>query len=145
MANQWMYEMINVIDVWREGYTGEGVTIRINDDGVDIDNEEFVDRFDDVTNSCNEYLPNDPTSDNDHGTIVAGIILGNADNGHCAVGIAYKAKFSSCDVFNNPLSRAEILEYKIDTFDISQNSWGPLYVTTIAKNLTTVQMMTVSH
>ncbi len=143
MANQWMYEMINVIDVWADGYTGDGITIRINDDGVDVSNREFDGRFDDATNSCEDYSSND--SKFDHGTVVAGIILGNADNKHCAVGIAYEAKFSSCDVVNNPLSRAEDLEYKIDTFDISQNSWGPLYVTTIAKNLTNVQMMTVSH
>lgn len=95
--------MINVIDVWKEGYTGKGVTIRINDDGVDVDNKEFFDRFDDIENSCEQYLPQDTTSDkpDDHGTVVAGIILGNASNEHCAVGIAYGAKFSSCDVINS--------------------------------------------
>ncbi len=118
MANKWMYEMINVLDVWEEGFTGKGVSIRINDELVDYRNKEFLDRFD-KENSCEDYDPKNIVKN--HGTAVAGIILGEANNGHCATGIAYNARFSSC-YFNIAL------DHKIETFDISNNSWGLEYV-----------------
>ena len=121
-GSQWMFEMINVIDVWETyGLTGKGVTIRINDDGVNVDNEELSDRFDNVENSCDNYRP---LVDNpgDHGTAVAGIILGNADNNLCSVGIAHEAKFSSCNLFPS-FTHPELI-FKLETFDISQNSIG---------------------
>ncbi len=121
-GNSWMYNMINVVDVWRDyGFKGEGIKIRINDDGVDVNNLEFLDRFDDVENSCESYLP--AGQDDDHGTRVAGIIVGNADNDLCAVGIAHKAKFSSCNFFSGE-APSTLLAYKFETFDISQNSIG---------------------
>ena len=120
-GNSWMYDMINVVSVWEDyGYTGEGIKIRINDDGVYVNNLEFSGRFDDVQNSCESYLP---VGQDDHGTAVAGIILGNADNDLCAVGIAHKAKFSSCNFFTGE-APSTLLAYKFETFDISQNSIG---------------------
>jgi subtilisin family serine protease len=126
-GSQWVFEMTNVIDVWETyGLTGKGVTIRINDDGVFVDNLEFADRFDDLENSCNQYLPR--TSDTEgHGTAVAGIILANANNDLCSVGIAHEAKFSSCNFFVEG-AIYDALAYKLETFDISQNSIGMPYV-----------------
>jgi hypothetical protein len=34
------------------GYEGEGIVVRIADDGVDVNNEEFEGRFDKIENSC---------------------------------------------------------------------------------------------
>jgi len=120
-GNSWMYNMINVVDVW-ETYelTGNGVKVRINDNGVYVDNLEFLGRFDDRENSCNDYLPN---GNEDHGTAVAGILLGNANNDLCATGIAPAATFSSCNFFAEG-SPSALLSYKFDSFDISQNSIG---------------------
>eukprot|EP00537_Pseudo-nitzschia_pungens_P011055 CAMPEP_0172385844 /NCGR_PEP_ID=MMETSP1061-20121228/3454_1 /TAXON_ID=37318 /ORGANISM="Pseudo-nitzschia pungens, Strain cf. pungens" /LENGTH=1877 /DNA_ID=CAMNT_0013115001 /DNA_START=415 /DNA_END=6048 /DNA_ORIENTATION=- len=124
-GSKWMYDAINVIDVWETyGLTGKGITVRINDDGVYVSNKEFEGRFDDQENSCGQYLPNTMDQEEDgHGTSVAGIILGNANNDLCAVGIAHQAKFSSCNFFaeNVPYSA---LAYKLDSFEISQNSVG---------------------
>lgn len=120
-GNDWMYEMINIVDVWDMGYFGDGIKIRINDDGVYVSNKEFYGRFDDVENSCDDYLPINDSDD--HGTAVAGIILGNANNDLCATGIAPKAKFSSCNFFSG-VPPSELLAYKFETFDISQNSIG---------------------
>jgi len=121
-GSNWMYEMINVVDVWENyGFTGNGVTIRINDDGVYVDNLEFDNRFDDVDNSCPNYVP---INGDDHGTAVAGIVLGNANNDQCATGIAYEAKFNACNFFVDANVRIDLLEYKLETFDISQNSIG---------------------
>jgi kexin len=57
-----------------------------------------------------------------HGTAVASILGGASDNDKCASGIAPEVKISSCNVFADiPLT---ILSEKVQTFDISQNSWG---------------------
>jgi subtilisin family serine protease len=124
-ANLWVYESINVEDVWSMyGYEGEGIVIRINDDGVDVTNKEFDGRFDIIENSCIEYLPLSNIQDDDgHGTAVAGIILANSNNNLCSAGIASKSKFSSCNFFANNVPYSS-LAYKINTFDISQNSIG---------------------
>jgi subtilisin family serine protease len=122
-GSQWVFEMIDLLYVWDTyDLTGKGITIRINDDGVFVDNKEFSDRFDDVENSCGAYLPQNSDADG-HGTAVAGIILGNANNDLCSVGIAHKAKFSSCNFFVDDVPYSA-LAYKIETFDISQNSVG---------------------
>mmetsp|Transcript_153 Transcript_153/g.388 ORF Transcript_153/g.388 Transcript_153/m.388 type:complete len:1944 (+) Transcript_153:467-6298(+) len=120
-GSAWMFDMINAVDVWEEyGLTGEGVTVRINDDGVFVDHLEFEGRFRGAEDSCPDYLPSDGEG---HGTKVAGIILGNRDNNLCAAGIAPNAMFSSCNFFaeNVPVT---MLGYQLDTFDISQNSIG---------------------
>jgi hypothetical protein len=120
-AQIWVYGMINLEAVWERGYRGEGVHIRINDDGVDVQNMEFDGRFD-VDNSCTDYLP-DPNDSDGHGTAVAGIAVGNADNDHCAVGIAPMATFSACNVMTGGI-RSDALAEKIEVVDVSQNSFG---------------------
>jgi len=127
IGSNWAYEMIKIQEVWNTyGLTGNGVTIRINDDGVYVDNVEFDGRFDDVSNSCPSYMPQ-KTNGGDyevHGTRVAGILLGNANNNACAAGIAYNAKFSSCDFFAKDMFQTTMFLHKLETYDISQNSIG---------------------
>ena len=115
-----MYKMINVDKVWQMQYTGQGVTIRINDLGVDPNNSDFEGRFDQV-NSCDSFAPLVDAEGNpdSHGTKVAGIAVANANNGHCAAGIAYGATFTSCNI--QSLSFQEYNK-KIESIDISQNS-----------------------
>jgi subtilisin family serine protease len=113
--------MINVDQVWSDGITGKGISIRINDDGVDIDNQEFDGRFDEA-NSCDRFRPT-AGDDDGHGTAVAGIVAGNANNVHCAAGIAYDSTFSACNAFVGGIS-FQNLNSKLESFDISQNSIG---------------------
>jgi len=122
-GSKWMYEMINVVDVWDEfDLKGRNVTVRINDDGVYVDHDEFIGRFAGAENSCELHLPN---GGEDHGSIVAGIIAANADNNLCSAGVAPEAQFSSCNVFAPGRPRIGVmLVDKLDTFDISTNSWG---------------------
>ena len=35
-AQSWIYNLINVVPVWEQGYTGSGVQVAINDDGIDL-------------------------------------------------------------------------------------------------------------
>jgi hypothetical protein len=59
-----------------------------------------------------------------HGTAVASIIGAAGDNGSCGVGVAPLVTLSGCLFQGSSLSYAEMLVYGLDTFDISQNSWG---------------------
>lgn len=120
-ANSWVYKMIKVEPVWKKKNFGENIRVRVNDDGVDfLNNKEFEGRYD-LAASCEKFGPL-PTDLNGHGTKVAGIVSGNKDNGACAVGIAPMATLSSCNIFAGlPFS---VLAEKLETFDISQNSFG---------------------
>jgi hypothetical protein len=98
----WVYDMINVEDVWRQGILGEGVRVRINDNGVEASHSEFAGRFD-ISTSCPVYEPpldEIGSSTESHGTSVAAIVGAAADNGECSVGIAPKVTLSSCYVFD---------------------------------------------
>ena len=49
--------------------------------------------------------------------------MGTANNDFCSAGIAYAATFSACNFFAPGVPYSQ-LAYKVDTFDISQNSIG---------------------
>jgi len=118
VGNNWAYEMVNVYDVWDMGYTGNGVRVRVNDEGVDVNHPEFEGRVD-VANSCP-----DTSISGQHGMKVAGILGATANNGHCAAGVAYDVTFSTCTI-GNSFNENDLL-YNLDSFDISQNSWLPI-------------------
>mmetsp|Transcript_36249 Transcript_36249/g.87337 ORF Transcript_36249/g.87337 Transcript_36249/m.87337 type:complete len:1831 (+) Transcript_36249:46-5538(+) len=127
-AQRWMLTMIDVEPVWTSlGITGEGIKVRINDDGVDVDSQniDLVPNFD-LENSCPDggHLPN-PGDDQGHGTKVAGIVAAVANNSHCAMGVAPSATFSSCNVFRAGAVYSELAYGAADgAFDISQSSFG---------------------
>ena len=52
-AQSWVYDLINVQSVWSMGYTGQGVQIAINDDGIDLTLPDFggASKFD-AAGSC---------------------------------------------------------------------------------------------
>ena len=119
--------MINVIQVWKDkNYTGHGIRLRINDDGVAYNHEEFKDRFD-FDGSCDNarFLPtgSEGSYGADHGTNVASIAAASGNNGVCGVGISPNVILSACDAFNVTLRRS-IFQEKINDHDISQNSFG---------------------
>jgi hypothetical protein len=111
--------MINLLPVWSEGIFGQGVRVRINDDGVDQDNVHFRSRFD-VSASCDneqEYLS---SSSKQHGTSVASIVGASGDEDACAVGIAPQVMLSLCYALK---PNESFLGEKVDQMDISQNSF----------------------
>jgi hypothetical protein len=119
-VQSWVFDLINVEPVWEQGYRGNGIRVRVNDDGVDANHPEFAGRFD-VSGSCSDYLPSESVNDNFHGTAVASILGGGADNGECALGVAPEVTISSCYALRDS---GAILAEKLDSFDISQNSFG---------------------
>ena len=133
---KWIYDMIHVTPVWEAGITGAGVRIRVNDvGGVDVAHVEFDDRFDRAA-SCEDYAPTDVVAEiqqqqvelsriSQHGTGVASLALGGANNDQCSVGIAPKAILSACTLpaVGNPFIYASIIATKLDKMDISVNAW----------------------
>jgi Subtilase family/Proprotein convertase P-domain len=130
----WLYDMIHVVPVWQSGILGQGVHIRVNDVfGVDATHAEFDSRFDEI-HSCEVYLPImatellNPALENaqEHGTAVASLAFGGANNDQCAVGIAPKATFSACllPAVANPFVYATIMTTHLEVIDISVNAWS---------------------
>ena len=113
----WNNDMVYAPEVWAQGYTGEGVTVAVIDSGVDIFHEDLIDNIwvntdelvgDGVDNDGNGYiddyvgwnfgfgqnnndiLPGTNTSNQGHGTHVAGTIAA-ANNGIGMTGVAHNA------------------------------------------------------
>jgi subtilisin family serine protease len=123
-AQEWVYDLINIVPVWEKGYFGNGIRVRINDDGMDTGHAEFAGRYD-RNASCEIDGPTE-TTDAAHGTTVAAIIAAGSNNNECSVGIAPQATLSSCNIFAT-INATGILSgfaEKLDSFDISQNSFG---------------------
>ncbi|CAJ1962979.1 unnamed protein product [Cylindrotheca closterium] len=130
-VQRWVFDMINVWPVWEQGIFGTGVRVRINDEGVDSQHEEFEGRFD-ADASCQVYdisYDKKKKEFGQHGTIVASIIGAAGNNGQCAVGVAPEVVFSSCVILSAPdvdetSHDGTYPAYKLDQIDISQNSFG---------------------
>jgi hypothetical protein len=125
-AMKWAYDMIHVEEVWRQNITGAGVRIRINDNGVDDSHAEFAGKFS-IEDSCDDKFRPQDYAEHVHGTAVASIAAGAANNDVCAVGIAPDASVSSCVHelrATNPNELAATLDAKLDAMDISVNAWG---------------------
>ena len=115
-GSQWHHEQLNVVDVW-DDYTGQGVTVGFNDHGVEYSHPDLNDNYDttidfDYTNwDSNPF----PSSGENHGTPVAGMVGAERDNGIGVVGVAYDATLASY----------RGLGFRVTPTDISNNSWGP--------------------
>ncbi|CAB9505443.1 Furin-like protease 1, isoform 1 [Seminavis robusta] len=88
-AMSWSYSLINVEPVWRDGLTGSGIHVRINNLEIDSQNAEFASRF---RTSCDD---GNQVQDKTLGTAMASIIAAGA-NDLCSVGIAPESELSSC-------------------------------------------------
>lgn len=108
---------------------GQGVSIRINDDGVDASHPDFAGRFD-VQDSCDLYTPYQVGSFYSHGTTCASIAAGSSQDS-CTVGIAPQARLSACRMIEEGAQEFEVedqflYDERMRNVDISSNSWGPV-------------------
>src|SRR5262245_54782948 len=87
---------INVIPVW-DDYSGAGVDVAVFDQGIDffhndlIGNISFLRSMDAHTNAVGPFNGVPLTADDNHGTLVAGLIAANG----ILVGAAYEATLIS--------------------------------------------------
>ena len=110
---------------------GEGITIAVIDDGVDIDHAEFMSSGKvvaprDATENSNDPRPKDRFYTDDHGTACAGVAC--ADGNFGASGVAPKAKLMPIRLASGLGSQQEanaFLWAADNGADIISCSWGP--------------------
>jgi subtilisin-like proprotein convertase family protein len=140
---------INVLGAWSLA-TGTGVSIVVNDTGIDYTNANIAPNFDAATSASvdpapsggdyADYYPYDTVgySESDyedlaelgHGTTVASLIAG-ADNGTGIVGVAYDASISAYRVIDTKAGDENVYTTLEDAFaneitnnfDVANNSW----------------------
>lgn len=123
---------INVTGVWSRNITGHGVTVAVVDDGVEWANPDLRDNYNsagswDLNSDDPDPTPSASKDSNHHGTRCAGEIAA-VPNSHCAVGVAYGAKFSGLKVLDGPMTdslEAKAFNKNSQINDIYSCSWGP--------------------
>lgn len=121
---------LNVTGVWDQNVHGEGVTVCLIDDGLDMHSPDLKDNFyapGSYDFNSHTDLPQPRESDDQHGTRCAGEIAA-VKNDVCGVGVAYKAKVSGVRILSGPISdvdEAASLNYAYQENDIYSCSWGP--------------------
>ncbi|XP_060561585.1 furin-like protease kpc-1 isoform X2 [Ruditapes philippinarum] len=139
--NQWNMQPthrpnMNVHKAWEMGYTGNGIVVAINDDGVDGDHPDLINNYN-FSLSYDFVKEVDDASHKDegdgHGTNCAGLV-GAVKNTNCIIGTAYECTmigFRSLgtpfddDIRSIPSVEAMSLTHNYEYIDIYSNSWGP--------------------
>jgi subtilisin-like proprotein convertase family protein len=119
------YVDINVMPAWSRGLFGEGVTVAVIDDGVELNHEDL--RANTAAALSWDYNSNDPNpSHNRHGTAVAGLIGAAAGNGIGVMGVAPEVTLVGIRAENvTDYEEALALNHRLAEIDIYNNSWGP--------------------
>jgi len=129
---------LNVTGVW-DTYNGNGVTVAVVDDGVDIQHQDLIGKV--VLASSLDLVGGggtDPTPFNTansiHGTGVAGIIAAVGNNSRGITGTAFGASIAGIRLisqgangatFVSASTTATALTHALGTISVSNNSWGP--------------------
>lgn len=120
---------LNVLPVW-EDYTGAGIRVAVVDDGIDYNHVDLNDNYDRESDYDADQEIDDasPVSEFDnHGTAVAGIIAGEANNGEGGVGVAFGSTISGVrlNFEGNDYQRQDNNAFRqLVNFDVANNSWG---------------------
>lgn len=142
-SSQWHFGQIGQLGYWTSAntlgiervwldYTGAGVSVGIWDDGVQLTHWDLATGFDasrlvSVNGQINTGLP--VTSDDGHGTAVAGLIAAQS-NGQGGVGVAFGARYTPVRIFGGPddinsnWSRYLSTLDGLGQFDVTNHSYG---------------------
>ena len=123
---------INVISAW-DTYGGEGITIGIVDDGLDLNHPDLAPNL--AKGLHYDYFDGDadpsPGVDDSHGTAVAGLAAAHssfATGNEGVVGVAPMSSLAGIRLisgYTTDLQEALALTHRYDKIDIFNNSWGP--------------------
>ncbi|KAF1387434.1 hypothetical protein PFLUV_G00078650 [Perca fluviatilis] len=126
---------LNVMPVWSNNITGNGVVVSIIDDGVDHTNKDLKKNFEALASfdlRSSHGLSHDPMpvrdEENSHGTRCAGEVAMEANNSYCGVGIAFNARIGGIRLLDGSVTdamEATALTFNIPFIDIYVCSWGP--------------------
>lgn len=135
---------VNIAGAWADGYTGKGITVAVNDDGLDLTHEDLAGNIlaNLTYNSVNgatgatayatattaeqggAYTP--AANAHEHGTVVASIVGMQANDGKGMVGLAPGVKIVSGLAIAEGSRVPELYNYLTTTakVDVSVNSFG---------------------
>ncbi|XP_068425031.1 proprotein convertase subtilisin/kexin type 4-like isoform X2 [Clinocottus analis] len=126
---------LNVMPVWINNITGDGVVVSIIDDGIDHTNKDLKKNFEALASVDLHVLHSlslDPMpvrdEENSHGTRCAGEVAMEANNSYCGVGIAFNARIGGIRLLDGSVTdamEATALTFNIHFIDIYVCSWGP--------------------
>lgn len=129
---------LNVTGAWRQGYTGQGVTLSILDDGFQTTNADLAANYNPAVSYSvvhdgqpeNDPSPrlDPPKYSNSHGTYCAGVVAAVANNGVCGVGVAYNAKVGGVRIVDGTVTdvqEATALSRYVGEVAVFSASWGP--------------------
>lgn len=118
---EWYLQAINVLPVWKDGFTGAGVSVGVFDPSGNVD----FNNVDLASNAGASYkVDGTPGVDHlgTHATLVAGVI-GAARNGIGAIGVAPGVTIGSEAIgIGSQADLTNILNWEF--YDIVNNSWG---------------------
>jgi subtilisin family serine protease len=130
-------EDINVVEAWNRGYTGEGVTVAVIDNGVQLIHPDLIPNLHPTLRFNAINLGNNPNPTlldlaPYHGTAVAGLIGAAANNGIGGVGVAPGVQLIPVKLISavtppiDPTSFVAAFQFALQNdIDITNNSWGP--------------------
>uniref|UniRef100_H2YDV2 Peptidase S8/S53 domain-containing protein n=1 Tax=Ciona savignyi TaxID=51511 RepID=H2YDV2_CIOSA len=125
---------MRVTEAWKEGFTGKGVSVTILDDGIEHSHPDLHANYDplasgDINSHDDDPTPRlNPTNENRHGTRCAGEVAAVANNGICAVGIAFNSKIGGVRMLDGEVTdtvEAASIGLRPEHIDIYSASWGP--------------------
>ncbi|XP_040846144.1 proprotein convertase subtilisin/kexin type 4 [Ochotona curzoniae] len=132
--NQEMKSDLNVLQVWNQGLTGQGVVVSVLDDGIEKDHPDLWANYDPLASyDFNDYDP-DPqprytaNDENRHGTRCAGEVAAAANNGFCGAGVAFNARIGGVRMLDGTITditEAQSLSLQPQRIHIYSASWGP--------------------
>ena len=138
-------EDLRVKPVWNAGLRGEGIRVAVLDDGLEVTHEDLWPNI--VTGSRNyrteagmiglsvtsggkvaglEGFPMPCSSDDTHGTSVAGLIAARDGNGTGVSGVAPRAQLVGLNILasNFVADTLDALSHDLDRNHVYNNSWG---------------------
>lgn len=117
---------INIGSLWSE-FTGRGVIVAVNDDGMDLTHPDLVANlltdltFDSANGVTGRGFSN---AGNSHGTVV-GSIIGMANNGMGGIGVAFESKIVAGLAIGSNVNYANLFLANLASgAAVSCNSWG---------------------
>lgn len=134
-ASQWHLHdhpySVQANEAWKQGYYGNGITVAVVDDGVQIRHPDLKGNINtNISWDFNGHNKKDPTpnSHDSHGTSCAGVVAAVRNNGHCGSGAAPYASIVGLRLISGPVSdytESLALSHHRDVVDIYTCSWGP--------------------
>ncbi|XP_015096675.1 proprotein convertase subtilisin/kexin type 4 isoform X2 [Vicugna pacos] len=125
---------LNILQVWSQGLSGQGIVVSVLDDGIEKDHPDLWANYDPLASyDFNDYDPDPqprytPSDENRHGTRCAGEVAAIANNRFCGTGVAYNARIGGVRMLDGTITdviEAQSLSLQPQHIHIYSASWGP--------------------